>query len=72
MLKKTTTKILEKFKRWLKNSRHFVFSRYAKDAQEIQPPERSLVELPKEVREKLVNAVDNLPINPGDNQAIAS
>ena len=67
-----TTKILERFKNWLANSRHFLFSWYSKDSQETQEPERALVELPREIREKLIDEVENLPINPADQEAITS
>ena len=72
MLTKATAKMFKRFTSWLKNRRHFIFSWYTKDSQETQEPERSLVELPKEVREKIVNAVENLPSNSADTEAIAS
>lgn len=72
MLTEVTANMFKRFTSWLKNRRHFIFSWYTKDSQETQEPERSLVELPKEVREKLVNAVENLPINPADTEAILS
>lgn len=52
--------------------RNFVFDRYTKDAQQIQEPEKSLIELPPEIQTKLVDAVENLPSNPADKKAIAS
>jgi hypothetical protein len=64
--------MLKQFKTWLANNRHFLFSWYTKDSQEMQEPERSLVELPTDQRQQLVDAVENLPINPADKQAISS
>ena len=72
MLTKVTAKMFKRFTSWLKNRRHFIFSWYTKDSQETQEPERSLAELPKEVREKLIDEVENLPINPADTEAILS
>ena len=63
---------IENFRNWLAHQRNFLFSRYTKDARETQEPERSLIELPLEIRTKLVEAVENLPSNPADKQAIAS
>ena len=58
------------FKSWLSDSRNFIFSRYTKDSEETQEPERSLVELPPEVRKKLVEETENLSSNPADKKAI--
>lgn len=66
------TRMLKRFKKWLINSRHFLFSWYTKDSQETQEPERSIIELPLELREKLIDAVENLPNNPADRSAISS
>ena len=63
---------VKKFRKWLADRRNFLFSRYTKDVQETQEPERSLIQLPAELRKKLVNAVENLPSNPADKEAIAS
>ena len=63
---------VEQFRAWLADQRNFLFSRYTKDAQEIEEPERSLIELPAQIRKKLVNAVENLPSNPADSKAISS
>ncbi|MEL6930693.1 MAG: hypothetical protein AAFO95_18975 [Cyanobacteria bacterium J06600_6] len=60
------------FKHWLADRRDFIFSRYTRDAQETQEPEKSLVELPTEVRQRLVTGIKNLPSNPADQQAIVS
>lgn len=64
--------MFERFKNWLINSRHFIFSWYTKDSQETEEPERSLLELPAAAQEKLVNFVENLPSNSADKKAIVS
>ena len=65
-------KMLKRFQKWLYNRRHFLFFWYTKDSQETQEPEQSLIELPEELRDKLVNAVEALPNNPADTEAISS
>lgn len=69
---KTIAKMFQEFKNWLNRHRHSLFSWYTKDSQEIQEPEQSLVELPTAIRNKLVECIENLPINPAEEQAIAS
>jgi hypothetical protein len=64
--------MFKRFQKWLANNRNFLFAWYTKDRKEKQEPERSLVELPRSLRKKLVNAVENLPSNPEDIDAIAS
>ena len=64
--------MFEHFRDWLANNRRFLFSRYTKDAEETQEPERSLIQLPPNVRKKLVSEVKNLPSNPEDKKAIVS
>lgn len=64
--------MLEGFKDWLANSRRFLFKRYTKDSIETQEPERNLIQLPPEIRRKLVDRVAKLPINPGDREAIST
>ena len=71
MKQKAITRILERFRNWLAKQRSFLFSRYTKDSQLTQEPERSLLELPPEERKKLVDAIENLPSNPTDQKAIA-
>ncbi len=61
--------MFEQFRDWLANNRSFSFSRYTKDALATQEPERSLIELPPDIRQKLVDGIENLPSNPGDRQA---
>lgn len=63
--------MFKNFRNWLANNRHFLFSRYTKDSQETQEPERTLIQLPSDIRQKLVERIENLPINPHDSQAIA-
>ncbi len=60
------------FKSWLADSRNFIFSRYTKDSEETQEPEKSLIQLSPEVRKKLIEDTENLPSNPADKKAIAS
>ena len=67
-----TAKILEQFGAWLRNNRHFLFFWYTQDSQKTQEPEHSLVELPTKIRKNLVNAIENLPSNPADREAIIS
>ena len=62
--------MFEKFRNWLANNRSFLFSRYTKDALTTQEPERTLIELPPEIRQKLVDGIENLPSSSGDRQAI--
>ncbi|MDJ0589121.1 MAG: helix-turn-helix domain-containing protein [Pleurocapsa sp. MO_226.B13] len=69
---KTTAKMWQRFKKWLNNRRHFIFSLYTEDSQETQEPEQTLIELPPQVRRQLVEAVENLPSNPADKEAIVS
>lgn len=71
-LKNFMAKTVEKFRAWFADQRNFLFSRYTKDAQETEEPERSLIELPAQIREKLINAVENLPSNPANKNAISS
>ena len=65
-------KTVANFRAWLADQRNFLFSRFTKDTEETQEPERSLIELPASLRKKLVNDVKNLPSNPADKNAIAS
>ena len=64
--------ILQQFKTWIFKSRSFLFSWYTKDRDRIQEPTKSLVELPSSLREKLITAVNKLPDNPTDTEAIIS
>lgn len=71
-IEQTTVKMFQRLKSWLKNRRHFIFSWYTKDAQETQEPEKSLLELPTAIQKQLVDAIENLPNNPADIEAVAS
>ncbi len=62
---------LKSFGNWLSDQRNFIFSRYTKDKKETQEPEKTLVQLPPEVRKKLVEDIESLPSNPADKKAIA-
>lgn len=72
MVTNVTARIFQQFKTWLANNRHFFFSWYTKDSKETQEPERSLIELPETLQKKVVDAIENLPSNSADKQAIAS
>ena len=61
-----------RFKKWLRDNRSFLFSRFTQDREETQEPERSLIELPEDIRNKLVDEVENLPSNPADKKVIIS
>ncbi len=71
-VKKTIAKMLERFRSWLADKRSFIFSRYTRDSKETQEPEKSLIQLPKQVRQKLIDAAKSLPSNPTDKKAIAT
>ena len=62
--------MFEQFRNWLANNRSFLFSRYTKDSLATQEPERTLIELPPKIRQKLVDGIENLPSNSGDRQAV--
>lgn len=69
---KALARMLKRFKNWLNNCQHFLFSWYTEDSKETQEPERKFIELPVELRKKLVEAVENLPSNPADKKEISS
>lgn len=64
--------LFEGFQNWLHNSRELLLFRFPTDEKEVQEPEVSLTELPPSLRSKLVAAVENLPSNSADLQAIYS
>ncbi|MGD1918492.1 MAG: hypothetical protein ACFCAD_06165 [Pleurocapsa sp.] len=64
--------MLKQFRSWLADKRSFLFSRYTQDSKETQEPEKSLVKLPVELRQKLTAAVENISSNPADKKAIVS
>ena len=60
------------FKQWLADNRNFLFARYTKDSETTQEPERTLIQLPQDVRNRLIELIEALPSNPGEQAAIAS
>lgn len=62
----------EGFPNWLHNSCKLLLSRFSSNDKEVQEQEVSLTELPASLRSKLVNAVENLPSNGADLEAIHS
>lgn len=66
------TEIFQQFQTWLFESRSFLFSWFSKDRGKLQEPEKSLEELPANLREKLVAATQKLPSNSADQQAVQS
>ena len=80
--------MLEKFKNWLAHNLpygeqlcriqfgipglNFLLSEDFSDSQETQKSKEFLVELPPEIHQKLFDAVENLPSNEADQQAIIS
>lgn len=55
---------IQKFRQWLLEKRHFRVDWFAKDAQHKPAPEEALSNLPDEVAEALINAVNGLPTHP--------
>lgn len=64
--------IFNRFQTWLEENRNSLLSRFSTDEQEIQEPEKSLIELPPHLASKLVAAVDELPTDNPDMEAIQS
>ena len=64
--------IFSRFQSWLDENRNSLLSRFSTDEQETQEPERSLTELPSSIASKLISAVDELPIDNPDLEAIQS
>ncbi|KST62448.1 hypothetical protein [Mastigocoleus testarum] len=64
--------LFEEFQNWLQNSRDFLLSWFPTNQKEAQEPEALLTELPPSLRSKLVAAVENLPINSAELEAIHS
>jgi len=62
--------VIQRFKTWIFESRSFVFSWYTKDRNQLQEPTKSLVELPPDLRKKLIVATNKLADNPSDTEAI--
>ncbi|MBV6624819.1 MAG: ArsR family transcriptional regulator [Rivularia sp. (in: Bacteria)] len=64
--------IFSRFQSWLDKNRNSLLSRFSTDERETQEPERSLTELPSSLASKLINAVDELPTDNPDLEAIQS
>lgn len=64
--------IFNRFQTWLDENRNSLLSRFSTDEQETQEPEKSLTELPPSLSSKLIAAVDNLPTDNPDLEAIQS
>ena len=65
-------RIFNRFQTWLDENRNSLLSRFSTDEQETQEPEKSLIELPSFLAARLVTAVDNLPTDNPDTEAIQS
>ncbi|MGF1589333.1 MAG: winged helix-turn-helix domain-containing protein [Pleurocapsa sp.] len=63
--------MFKQFRNWLANNRRWLFSRYTKDSQATQEPESTLIELPQEIRNKLIDRIEALASNPDEQSAIA-
>ncbi len=55
---------IQKFRQWLLEKRHFRVAWFAKDAQHKPAPEEALSNLPDEMAEALIDAVNGLPTHP--------
>lgn len=64
--------LFNRFQTWLDENRNSLLSRFSTDEQETQEPEKSLTELPPSLSSKLIAAVDNLPTDNPDLEAIQS
>ncbi|AFY57821.1 hypothetical protein Riv7116_5445 [Rivularia sp. PCC 7116] len=64
--------LFNKFHTWLLENRKLLLSRFSTDEQETQEPERSLTELPPSLASDLLAAMDKLPIDNPDLEAIQS
>ncbi|MEA5593528.1 ArsR family transcriptional regulator [Rivularia sp. UHCC 0363] len=64
--------LLNRFQTWWLDNRKSLLSRFTTDEREMQEPEKSLIELPPHLASKLVAAVDNLPTDNPDMEAIES
>jgi len=64
--------LFNRFQSWLDENRNSLLSRFSTDEQETQEPEKSLTELPTSLSSKLVTAVDELPTDNPDLEAIQS
>ena len=64
--------LFDRFQGWFLENRNNLLSRFSTDEQETQEPEKSLIELPPHLAARLVAAVDELPSDNPDMQAIHS
>ncbi|MGB3651007.1 MAG: helix-turn-helix domain-containing protein [Rivularia sp. (in: cyanobacteria)] len=64
--------LFNRFHTWLLDNRKTLLSRFSTDEQEIQEPEKSLIELPSSIGSKLIAAVNELPTDNPDMEAIQS
>lgn len=64
--------LFNRFQTWLDENRNSLLSRFSTDEQETQEPEKSLTELPPSLSSKLIAAVDELPTDNPDLEAIQS
>ncbi len=64
--------LFNQFQTWLFDHRKTLLSRFTSDEQVTQEPEKSLIELPSALASKLVAAVDKLPTDNPDIEAIQS
>jgi hypothetical protein len=64
--------LFNRFQTWLVDNRKTLLSRFTTDEQETPEPEKSLIELPSFLASKLIAAVDELPTDNPDMEAIES
>ncbi|MEO1433424.1 MAG: ArsR family transcriptional regulator [Cyanobacteria bacterium J06633_8] len=64
--------LFNQFQTWLAENRNSLLSRFSTDEQETQESEKSLTELPPSLSSKLLAAMDKLPIDNPDLEAIES
>ncbi|MEL6902272.1 MAG: helix-turn-helix domain-containing protein [Cyanobacteria bacterium J06606_4] len=64
--------LLSKFRQWLKAQRTFRIAWFAKDPQRTSDAEVVLTELPSEIAEDLLEAINNLPNQPDEVECIVS
>ncbi|MEO1761060.1 MAG: helix-turn-helix domain-containing protein [Cyanobacteria bacterium J06629_18] len=64
--------IFSRFQSWLDKNRNSLLSRFSTDERETQEPQRSLTELPPSLASELLAAMDKLPIDNPDVEAIQS
>ncbi len=64
--------LFNRFHTWLLDNRKTLLSRFTTDEKETPEPEKSLIELPPHLASKLIAAVDELPTDNPDMEAIQS